>query len=50
MSEGNGQGIQVDPNAVIQQLMQRIGNLTMELAIKDAVIADLQKKETPSEV
>ena len=42
----NGQGIPIDPQAVINQLMQRINNLTMELAVKDAYIAQLQAVQT----
>lgn len=40
----NGQGIPVDPQEVINQLIHRISNLTMELAVKDAYI-DLLEKE-----
>ena len=43
MSENGHQpeGIPVNPQEVIPHLMNRIANLTMELALKDAYIAQL---------
>lgn len=39
---GNGQGFQADPQDIINGLLNRIANLTMELAVKDAYIQKLQ--------
>lgn len=43
MEPTNGQkpGLGINPDAVINALMNRISNLTMELALKDAYIAQL---------
>jgi hypothetical protein len=50
-TEQNGQGIQVSPDAVIESLMARIQQLTMELVMKDAYIRQLQEKQdAPSPV
>lgn len=39
------EGWRADPQAVINNLMNRIANLTMELAVKDAYISALEEKE-----
>jgi hypothetical protein len=41
---GQGPGVGVSPDAVITALMNRISNLTMELAMKDAYIAQLNEE------
>lgn len=42
MQNGNGQGFQADPQDIINGLLNRIANLTMELAVKDAYILKLE--------
>lgn len=47
-ASGDG-GISIPPNEVISQLLGRINNLTMELAVKDALIARLQQEHVPEQ-